>query len=115
MKTGVELIEAERQRQVEVEGWTPEHDVQHRNGELARAAATYAVDGELFIRETRMLLINQGRGFADPDDYAPTTAYFPLWPFESQWYKPKNRLHDLARAGALIAAEIDRLLAKPKT
>jgi len=26
MKTGVELIADERQRQIEVEGWTAEHD-----------------------------------------------------------------------------------------
>lgn len=26
MKTGIELIAEERQRQIEVEGWTPEYD-----------------------------------------------------------------------------------------
>jgi hypothetical protein len=33
--TGIERIAAERKRQVEVEGWMPEHDKQHKNSELA--------------------------------------------------------------------------------
>ena len=35
---GVELIAAERTRQIDVEGWMPDHDDQHSQGELARAA-----------------------------------------------------------------------------
>lgn len=31
-------IAAERKRQIEAEGWTPEHDDAHDKGELARAA-----------------------------------------------------------------------------
>ena len=30
--TGAELIAAERRRQIEDEGWTPEHDVEHADG-----------------------------------------------------------------------------------
>ncbi|MCM0757438.1 hypothetical protein M7775_02505, partial [Sporomusa sphaeroides DSM 2875] len=41
--SGIELIAAERQRQISQEGWTPEHDDQHANGELALAAACYAI------------------------------------------------------------------------
>lgn len=33
----------ERQRQIDVKGWTPEHDDEHADGSLARAAACYAV------------------------------------------------------------------------
>lgn len=34
-----------------------------------------------------------------------------IWPFELKWLKrtPKNRIRELQKAGALIAAEIDRL------
>lgn len=85
---GVELIATERQRQIEVEGWTPEHDAQHKGGELALAAAVYAVPNHL-------------RGIL-----------MVLWPWAPEWYKPKDRIRDLVRAGALIAAEIDRLLAR---
>lgn len=109
--TGTRLIATERRRQIKEEGWTAKHDTRHGNGELARAAAVYAVDGPLFINETRMVRINEPRGIGDPDDYAPTTMHFPLWPWDSEWYKPKDRIRDLVRAGALIAAEIDRLLA----
>lgn len=89
MKTGVELIAAERQRQISVEGWTPEHDDEHTNGEIAGAAACYAVS-----KEVRYLNVG--------------VSWMEVWPPE--WdFKPKNRLADLVRAGALIAAEIDRL------
>lgn len=43
MKTGIELISEERQRQINVEGWTAEHDSEHVNNELALAAACYIV------------------------------------------------------------------------
>lgn len=33
MSRGIELIAAERKRQTEQEGWTPEHDEQHEFGE----------------------------------------------------------------------------------
>jgi len=103
--TGVELIATERQRQIEVEGWTPEHDDTHVNGELAEAAACYA--DPVFI-DTRVT--------------APQG-----WPWVDQWWKPsldyrnhyiraavlpahaEARIRDLKKAGALIAAEIDRL------
>jgi len=33
-----------------------------------------------------------------------------LWPWGSEWWKPsKDPIRDLVKAGALIAAEIDRL------
>jgi hypothetical protein len=33
------------------------------------------------------------------------------WPWDREWWKPtpNNRIRELAKAGALIAAEIDRL------
>lgn len=37
MSTGIEAIAAERQRQIEKEGWTPEHDDTHGAGEMAEA------------------------------------------------------------------------------
>ncbi len=82
---GVAAIAAERRRQVEAEGWTPEHDDQHTRGELARAAACYALAYDL--GSEREL----------------------LWPWAEDWWKPADRIRDLEKAGALIAAEIDRL------
>ena len=42
--TGVELIAQERERQIEKEGWTAEHDADHTEGQLAKAAACYAFE-----------------------------------------------------------------------
>lgn len=95
MKTGIELIAEERQRQIEVEGWTSEHDAEHRDGELAEAAAAYA-SAELYRRST-------SEGY----DKMPH-----IWPFERKYWKPTpdDRIRELQKAGALIAAEIDRLI-----
>jgi hypothetical protein len=97
MKTGIELIAQERQRQIEVEGMTPEHDTQHKNGELALVAAYYAMDEQQRFDE---LSTND-----DPNE--PPTAF----PWDKKWWKPspENRIRELQKAGALIAAEIDRL------
>lgn len=80
------LIERERQR--EKEGWTPEHDDQHRKGELAAAAACYA-------------------GFSDAYPNPGKAPYF--WPFDAAWWKPSDYRRDLVKAAALILAEIERL------
>lgn len=93
MKTGIELIAEERQRQISTEGWTPEHDDRHTDGALAFAAATYALPEEM-----RNSLAVGGCSFKER-----------LWPFDDFWFKPKTPIQDLIRAGALIAAEIDRL------
>lgn len=100
MKTGIELIAEERQRQIEIEGFDPGHDRERNDyGELARAAASYAF-APFMIDEMR-------EGYKTPD---------PMWPrfWLAKWWKPSphDRIRELQKAGALIAAEIDRLLAK---
>ena len=98
-KSGVFRIAAERKRQVAVENWTPKHDDEHTGGELAMAAAVYAMTPEERANE----ILRQN--FAEL-----------LWPWEWPWFKPakrktvKGRIRELEKAGALIAAEIDRLL-----
>lgn len=87
-KTGVELIAEERAAHKTREGWTNEGDDEYRNGELARAGACYAMN-------------------AADTYYGPAIA--PFFPFRREWWKPKDKIRDLVRAGALIAAEIDRL------
>lgn len=95
--SGVELIAAERQRQVEEEGFTAEQDQAYDNQELALAAASYALP--LGAREV------QWAGEAGID------CHPRLWPWAARWYKPSpnDRVRELVKAGALIAAEIDRL------
>ncbi|MDD9738468.1 DHHA1 domain-containing protein [Marinovum sp. SP66] len=91
---GVSAITAERKRQTEVEGWTPEHDDAHDQCELSLAGAVYALSGS-----------------ADSEwrNNARIDAIRELWPFESHWFKQTGGREDLVKAGALIAAEIDRL------
>jgi hypothetical protein len=96
MKTGAELIAEERARQVSREGWTPEHDDEHPAGSLEIAGRCYAkhAHGQLL-------------GFIAPHG-TPM-----LWPWDSQWWKPSDDpVRNLVKAGALIAAEIDRLQRK---
>lgn len=95
-KSGIELIAKERQRQIEVEGWTKEHDAGHTNDSLALAAVCYAIPKEL--RNYSYCSLRKERV---PD----------FWPWDKEWWKPcpEDRIRELTKAGALIAAEIDRL------
>ncbi len=82
----IDEIAAERKRQIDAEGWTPEHDDEHDEGELAIAASCYA--SPVF-----------------PEGWQVPFA----WPWDRKWWKPKSRRRDLIRAAALIVAEIERL------
>ena len=102
MKTGIELIAEERQRQIEVEGWTKEHDAQHKDCELVKAAICYADPNVYYHHENRVLRHR-----------IPNMNFWPM-KWDKCWFKPssKDRIRDLVKAGALIAAEIDRLQAQ---
>ena len=92
---GIESIDAERQRQITDLDVTDAGDDTMTQGELAGAAAAYALatvdtgDDEL----NRQL------------DIAAAIA----WPWPDFPMKPKDRRRNLVKAGALIVAEIDRL------
>lgn len=90
----IDEIAAERARQIEAEGWTPEHDDQHDNGDMAKAAGCYALQAA-------------GIGTDWPEGVRNGSTLF--WPWHRDWWKPKDRRHDLIRAGALLVAEIERL------
>lgn len=91
--TAIELIAAERQRQIEEEGWTEEYDKEHVNGELALAAACYVMFES--ARNSNAFRLKS------------------IWPWETAAWKPSpdDRIRELVKAGALIVAEIDRLRA----
>lgn len=95
---GAALIAAERQRQIAAEGWTPEHDDRAVVGQLAAAAAMYAVEavkGACY-----------GQLGYDPPEYQSIA----IWPWAVSYWKPStDPIRNLVRAGALIAAEIDRI------
>ena len=98
-----ELVWAERLRQKAVEGYTPAHDDEHTEGQLALLAAAYALASQPStylisvgpFRASLMLLIDELRKIA--------------WPF-----KPKDPISNLVRAGALILAELERRLRAEK-
>lgn len=93
-KNGIDLITAERQRQISQEGWTPEHDDEHDPGELCSAGAAYALNAGCVLYPLN------GTSLDEPPD---------CWMWDKKWWKPKDPLRDLVRAGALIVAEIDKL------
>ena len=94
---------AERQRQVEAEGWTAEHDDAHGNGELARAAGCYATHaGDCYDWGS------PDYEQADPPFTDDELGVVP-WPWDIEWWKPTNPRRDLVKAAALILAEIERL------
>lgn len=114
---GIDDIAAERRRQIEQEGWSFGHDDEHADGSLALAAICYATPRLLYVRR----------------DYANRIAFDDPWPrswsedYDKRYcvgecvknpgncvadpatYTDKERRDLLVKAGALIAAEIDRL------
>ncbi|MEM5617385.1 hypothetical protein AAIP21_27420 [Pseudomonas aeruginosa] len=85
-------VQAERRRQVEAEGWTPEHDDEHSHSQMARAAACYALAGS-----------------SAPNDGTAALLVSLAWPWDQQWWKPTTPRRDLVKACALALAEIERL------
>ena len=90
---GIELISAERARQVEKEGWTSEHDDEHTDSELGFAACYYAMP--CLIR-------------VDGVTVTPLDLYPDTWSADGA-KRGSDRVRNLVKAGALIAAGIDRL------
>ena len=92
--SGIELIAYERLRQMEAEGFSTKHDDAHVDGALLSAALCYA-------GVERLLAIG-----------APVSRSTPPfeWPWSDADWKPSDdAIRNLVKAGALIAAEIDRL------
>jgi hypothetical protein len=114
MKSGAQLIAAERTRQLAVEGWDAAHDDGHRNGEIACAAIAYA-----FPMHALAFAGSNGKDMQTVVSVGPLT----FWPWAAVDFKPANpdgevrtkeqriegQIRNLVKAGALIAAEIDRL------
>lgn len=92
--TAMSEIAAERRRQVEIEGWSPEHDDTHSDGEMLRAAVIYYQHG---ARKDMPLTMRE--------DGAPMG-----WPWDAEWWKPRDARRDLVRAGALCVAEKERII-----
>jgi hypothetical protein len=83
-RTGHQRIENERQRQIDREGYSTSHDDEHSTGELVAAAACYG------------------------NCHDASSPMPHRWPWESAAWKPKDRLRNLERAGALYLAAAER-------
>lgn len=79
--TGKSLIAAERQRQVESEGYDEAHDREHGPAGLVSAANSYV--------------------------FGTLPGYALLWPWSEESWKPRDRLSNLIRGGALYRAALD--------
>ena len=88
----IELVKNERLRQITEEGFSWEHDDQELPHTLSDAAIVYATPA-IFRHEI-----------------------MHKWPWDKKFYKPDTtgtydgRIRELTKAGALICAEIDRLI-----
>lgn len=87
IKTGAELITEERNRQIKEEGYTLNYDKEHND---VKALATFAISYVYSAIGSKREALK-------------------ACPFILPYFKPKTTESDLKRAGALIAAAIDRL------
>jgi len=82
---GADLIREERRRQIEVEGYDAKHDFNEPLNNIVAAAVSYA-----------MVDIDKQEAEA-------------WWNWDFKYWKPKDRKRNLVRAGALIAAALDKM------
>lgn len=92
---GAGAIASERVRQIEKEGWTPDHDDALADYGLTKAALCYAHTATLPVAPAVETVLDFLRKY---------------WPWTTGWWKPSlNRKRNIEKAGALLAAEWDRL------
>lgn len=94
---GLGLIFQERYRQINTEGWTKEHDSQHKNNELAIAAKCYETPEEQRLYKSHSF-------FGEETKFCPVD-----WPWEPEWWKPcpNDRVREFVKSGALYMAAND--------
>ena len=95
---GAKMILEERLRQIREEGWDADNDDSYRGGELIRAAQAYLMMSSALIR------------LGPEIPFRATVAGSDWWPWDERSYNPKADVKkNLVWAGALIAAELDRM------
>lgn len=83
--TGTDLIREERRRQIEEEGYDANHDFREPLNCIVAAAVSYAMC-DIDMKEAEA-----------------------WWQWDFKYWKPKDRRRNLVRAGALIAAALDKM------
>lgn len=95
--SGALRIYEERERQIKEKGYTAEHDAEHAPIDFIDAARCYAFAATY----------TYGTGKRVPKWVRDNAAY---WPWDEDAWKPSaDPARNLEKAGALIAAAIDRL------
>jgi len=108
MKRGIDLIAEERQRQIDVEGYNEQHDSQHNASELIYAAIAYVESAKVGVNCAEMGNTDETEIMIRKFDMGRHYPYGWL-------FKPSTDVRDLVKAGALIAAAIDRIESTNKT
>lgn len=109
MATGIELIAKERERQIE-KGYNAEHDEMESAFQLSTAAAMFIA--EAINKDTKDHTHYDGLGDVARFQLREldTKKWGEWWPWDDQDGRVKSdTLTCLVKAGALIAAEIERL------
>lgn len=102
MKKGIDLIAEERQRQIDVEGYNQQHDSQHNASELIYAAIAYVESAKVGVNCSEIGITDEHEIMRRKTEMG---RHYPFgWAF-----KPSTNIRDLVKAGALIAAAIDRI------
>jgi len=105
MNKALEDIAAERRRQIEDEGWTPEHDDdEHGDGDLARAAASYAYLAGIDREDA-----DAHRNACHEHPHGMLSIVRVMWPWLEYWLKVGPNRRMLAKAVAWIVAAIDQI------
>lgn len=116
-RSGIEMIAAERQRQIDRLGKTAEHDDDYIVGELPSAAICYAIAGDCLANGKVMM----GEDYVcTPENLMENFQSLEFngvnWPWDWKDFKiSPDPIRNLVKAGALIAAEIDRLKRQAKS
>lgn len=115
----------ELRRQVEVEGWSAAHDDTHDKGEMAGAAACYALAGVTYVApdhyppRKKYAAVVDARNSISEKERETTREAIKLalgepsapksWPWDASWWKPSNARRNLVKAAALLISEIKRI------
>ncbi len=107
-RDGARRITDERRRQQEAGGYGPQHDDRYRRGQLAAAAACYAAPEPIYVerRYAKRILMENPWPWSEGRDRRPGED----GTVNREKQSIADRIRELERAGALVAAEIDRLL-----
>lgn len=112
MNKAIEDVLAERQRQIQQEGWSVAHDDEHDAGDLCCAGAAYALNAGCVLNPQSQQPLDGAPEFwpwHDTDDVSGGRGETPVLTQVPAWWKPKDPRRDLVRAAALIIAEIERI------